>query len=108
MPESGSRTIWSITSARQSGPLSLGTRSSRWRWSSCIGRLGDAKYLDFTRYLFSGVEQDRLKLKDADIRYMFSGKPFTSHTEFEGHAVRALYAASGATDYFAEVGRPGI
>ncbi len=65
---------------------------------------GESKYLDFARYLFSGVERDRLKLKDAEIRYMFSGKPFTSRTEFEGHAVRALYAASGATDYFAETG----
>jgi uncharacterized protein len=37
---------------------------------------------------------------------MFSGKPFTARTEFEGHAVRALYAASGATDYFAEAGDP--
>ena len=64
------------------------------------------KYLDFARYLFSGVERDRLKLKDSEIRYMFSGKPFTSHTEFEGHAVRALYAASGATDYFTETGDP--
>ncbi|MBV9157139.1 MAG: glycoside hydrolase family 127 protein, partial [Acidobacteriaceae bacterium] len=67
---------------------------------------GQAKYLEFTRYLFSGVERERLKLKDSDIRYMFSGRPFTSHTEFEGHAVRALYAASGATDYFAEAGDP--
>ncbi len=67
---------------------------------------GDAKYLEFTRYLFSGVERDRLKLKDADLRYTFSGKPFVSRTEFEGHAVRALYAVSGATDYFAEAGDP--
>ncbi len=67
---------------------------------------GQTKYLEFTRYLFTGVERDRLKLKDSDIRYMFSGKPFTSRTEFEGHAVRALYAASGATDYFAEAGDP--
>ncbi|MBV9302517.1 MAG: glycoside hydrolase family 127 protein [Acidobacteriaceae bacterium] len=69
---------------------------------------GEAKYLDFVRYIFSGVERDRLKLKDSEIRYMFSGKPFTSRTEFEGHAVRALYAASGATDYFAEAGDPAF
>ena len=67
---------------------------------------GQIRYLEFTRYLFSGVERDRLKLKDSDIRYMFSGKPFTSHTEFEGHAVRALYAASGATDFYTETGEP--
>ena len=69
---------------------------------------GQSKYLEFTRYLFSGVEQDRLKLKDSEMRYIFSGKPFTSHTEFEGHAVRALYAASGATDYFTESGDPAF
>ncbi len=69
---------------------------------------GEARYLNFVRYLYSGVERDRLKLKDSDIKYMFSGRPFTSHTEFEGHAVRALYAASGATDYFAESGDPAF
>lgn len=67
---------------------------------------GDSRYLDFVRYIFSGVERDRLKLKDSDVKYMFSGRPFTSHTEFEGHAVRALYAANGATDYFTETGDP--
>jgi DUF1680 family protein len=69
---------------------------------------GDARYLEFVRYLFSGVERDRLKLKDADIRYTFSGRPFTSRTEFEGHAVRALYASSGATDYLMEAGDPAF
>src|SRR4051812_7622106 len=69
---------------------------------------GEPRYLNFVRYLYSGVERDRLKLKDSEIKYMFSGKPFTSRTEFEGHAVRALYAASGATDYFAESGDPAF
>jgi hypothetical protein len=67
---------------------------------------GDSKYLEFVRYLFSGVERDRMKWKDSDVRYTFSGRPFASRTEFEGHAVRALYASSGATDYFAESGDP--
>lgn len=69
---------------------------------------GDTRYLEFTRYLFSGIEKDRLRLKDSEIRYTFSGRPFTSRTEFEGHAVRALYAASGATDYFTESGDPAF
>jgi len=64
------------------------------------------KYLDFTRYLYSGMERDRLKLKDSDIRFTFSGRPFTSRTELEGHAVRALYASAGATDFFTETGEP--
>ena len=65
---------------------------------------GQAKYLDFVRYLYSGVDRDRLKLTPADVHYAFSGRPFVGRTEFEGHAVRALYAVSGATDYFAEAG----
>ncbi|MBV8897460.1 MAG: glycoside hydrolase family 127 protein [Acidobacteriaceae bacterium] len=67
---------------------------------------GNSKYLEFVRYLFSGVERDRMKWKDSDVRYTFSGRQFTTRTEFEGHAVRALYASSGATDYFAETGDP--
>ncbi len=67
---------------------------------------GNVAYLNFAHYLLSGVERERLKLKDSEVKYMFSGKPFTSRTEFEGHAVRALYASSGATDYFTESGDP--
>lgn len=65
---------------------------------------GDRRYLDFAGYLLSGVERERLKLKDSEIKYMFSGKPFTARTQLEGHAVRAMYACSGATDYYAETG----
>ncbi|MGD0361418.1 MAG: beta-L-arabinofuranosidase domain-containing protein [Bryobacteraceae bacterium] len=65
---------------------------------------GDRRYLDFAGYLLSGVERERLHLKDSEVQYMFSGKPFTSRTEFEGHAVRAMYASCGATDYYMETG----
>jgi hypothetical protein len=65
---------------------------------------GDRRYLDFAGYLLSGVERERLHLRDDQVEYMFSGKPFTSRTEFEGHAVRAMYASSGATDYYMETG----
>jgi DUF1680 family protein len=67
---------------------------------------GDRSYLEFAGYLLSGVERERLKLRDYEIKYMFSGKPFTSRTELEGHAVRAMYACSGATDYYLETGDP--
>jgi hypothetical protein len=66
---------------------------------------GDRRFLDFAGYLLSGVERERLKKKDSQVQYMFSGKPFTSRMEFEGHAVRAMYASSGATDYYAETGK---
>ena len=67
---------------------------------------GDRRYLDFAGYLLSGVERERLHLTADQITYLFSGKPFTSRTEFEGHAVRAMYASSGATDYYMETGDP--
>jgi DUF1680 family protein len=65
---------------------------------------GDRRYLDFAGYLLSGVERERLHLTDDQVAYMFSGKPFASRTEFEGHAVRAMYASCGATDYYMETG----
>ncbi len=67
---------------------------------------GERKYLDFAGYLLSGVERERLHLTDDQVQYMFSGKPFTSRTGFEGHAVRAMYASCGATDYYMETGDP--
>jgi len=64
---------------------------------------GDKRYLDFVNYLLTG-EKLRLQLTDDQVKYLFSGIPFTSRTELEGHAVRALYACSGATDYYLETG----
>lgn len=65
---------------------------------------GERRYLDFAGYLLSGVERERLHLSDRDVQYMFSGSPFISRRYFEGHAVRAMYASSGATDYYLETG----
>ena len=65
----------------------------------------DKRYLDFVNYLFTG-ERLRLQLTDDQVTYLFSGAPFTSRTELEGHAVRALYACSGAMDYYLETGDP--
>ena len=60
-----------------------------------------ADYLDFAGYLLRG-DPERLPLPQRDLVYLFTGKPFTSRTKLEGHAVRAMYAASGATDYYLE------
>lgn len=64
---------------------------------------GERKYLDFAGYMLKG-ETERIPLPQRDLVYLFSGKPFTSRTQFEGHSVRAMYAASGATDYYLETG----
>ncbi len=65
---------------------------------------GEAKYLHLAGYLLSGVETARLHLTPSQTTYLFSGLPFTSRTSLVGHAVRAMYASSGATDYYAETG----
>ncbi len=67
---------------------------------------GEKKYLDFVQYLFTGVELDKLeeKVSKRDLQYSFSGIPFTERKELRSHAVRAMYACCGATDYFMETG----
>ncbi|MDZ4802420.1 MAG: glycoside hydrolase family 127 protein [Bryobacteraceae bacterium] len=62
---------------------------------------GKREYLDFAGYLLRG-DSARIPLAQRDLVYLFTGKPFTERTKFEGHAVRAMYAASGATDYYLE------
>jgi DUF1680 family protein len=63
---------------------------------------GDKRHLQFAEYMLRG--DDRVSLKPGDYVYHFCGKPFTSRTHLEGHAVRAMYACSGATDYYLETG----
>ena len=65
---------------------------------------GQQKYLDLAGYILHG--DNRIPLKDSQIVYMFCGVPFTSRTKLEGHAVRAMYACCGATDYYLETGDP--
>jgi uncharacterized protein len=65
---------------------------------------GNRHYLDLAGYILRG--DDRIPLKRQEIVYMFCGSPFTSRTKLEGHAVRAMYACCGATDYYMETGNP--
>jgi uncharacterized protein len=65
---------------------------------------GNRRYLDLAGYILHG--DDRLSLRRESIVYMFCGIPFTSRTKLEGHAVRAMYACCGATDYYLETGDP--
>ncbi|HKE27210.1 MAG TPA: beta-L-arabinofuranosidase domain-containing protein [Bryobacteraceae bacterium] len=66
---------------------------------------GQKRYLDLTGYLLQG-DPGRISLRPDRYVYLFSGIPFTSRTKLEGHAVRAMYACSGATDYYLETGDP--
>ncbi|GAC1632966.1 MAG: glycoside hydrolase family 127 protein [Candidatus Acidiferrum sp.] len=63
---------------------------------------GDKRHLNLAEYLLRG--DARIQLKPENYVYHFCGKPFTSRTKLEGHAVRAMYACSGATDYYLETG----
>jgi DUF1680 family protein len=63
---------------------------------------GDKRQLDLAGYILQGDK--RLDLPERRTIYMFSGTPFTDRTKLEGHAVRAMYACCGATDYYMETG----
>jgi uncharacterized protein len=65
---------------------------------------GKHAYVDLAGYILHG--DDRIPLRPQQITYMFCGIPFTSRTHLEGHAVRAMYACCGATDYYLESGDP--
>ncbi len=66
---------------------------------------GERRQLELAGYLLQG-DGERLKLTRQQTVYLFSGIPFVSRTRLEGHAVRAMYACCGATDYFMETGDP--
>jgi uncharacterized protein len=63
---------------------------------------GKRQYVDLAGYILHGDE--RASIQPRAIVYMFCGIPFTSRTKLEGHAVRAMYACCGATDYYLETG----
>lgn len=65
---------------------------------------GKRTYLQLAGYILGG--DARIPLRPQQITYMFCGVPFTSRTRLEGHAVRAMYACCGATDYYLETGDP--
>jgi len=65
---------------------------------------GDKRHLELAGYILHG--DDRIQEPKHAYVYHFCGIPFTSRTHLEGHAVRAMYACCGATDYYMETGDP--
>jgi len=63
---------------------------------------GDKRLLDLAGYVLQGDK--RAEFPERRTIYMFSGTPFTARTKMQGHAVRAMYACCGATDYYMETG----
>jgi DUF1680 family protein len=66
----------------------------------------DKRHLDLAAYLLKSDWRGSLNLDKETIWYSFTGVPFTERTRVEGHAVRSMYASSGATDYYLETGDP--
>ncbi|MBL8219086.1 MAG: glycoside hydrolase family 127 protein [Bryobacterales bacterium] len=66
----------------------------------------DRRYLDAARYLLDGDPRNLQTTTARDRVYLFTVRPFPERTKLEGHAVRAMYACSGATDYYLETGDP--
>src|SRR5256714_2326885 len=62
----------------------------------------DKRHLNLAGYILEG--DARAPFPERRTIYMFSGTPFTARTKLEGHAVRAMYACCGATDYYMETG----
>jgi len=63
---------------------------------------GNKKYVELAGYILQG--DARMGIERRHTIYMYSGTPFTQRTRLEGHAVRAMYACCGATDYYMETG----
>jgi DUF1680 family protein len=63
---------------------------------------GERKYVELAGYILQG--DPRADLTPREIVYMNCGVPFTTKTRLQGHAVRAMYACCGATDYYIETG----
>ncbi len=63
---------------------------------------GDRRFLELAHYILEGDK--RLTRQPDRVVYTFSGIPFTERRKLQGHAVRAMYASSGATDYYLETG----
>jgi uncharacterized protein len=63
---------------------------------------GNRRYVELAGYILQG--DSRATIEPQRIIYMYCGIPFTSRTKLEGHAVRAMYACCGATDYYLETG----
>jgi hypothetical protein len=65
---------------------------------------GGRKYLELAGYILQG--DPRIVARPSEFVYMNCGVPFTTKTKLQGHAVRAMYANCGATDYYIETGDP--
>ncbi len=65
---------------------------------------GDRRQLELAEYLLRGDDRIQVPAAPWGSVYHFCGTPFTSRTHLEGHAVRAMYACCGATDYYIETG----
>jgi DUF1680 family protein len=88
--------------AANQGPIVAGHPEIEMSLIELYRTTGNRRYLDLAGYILQG--DARIPLQERQIVYMFCGVPFTTRTKLEGHAVRAMYACCGATDYYLETG----
>jgi uncharacterized protein len=65
---------------------------------------GDARYLDLARYFVDARGHGLMAGYGAEPTYFSDRVPVREQTTVEGHAVRAVYLAAGATDVATELG----
>ena len=65
---------------------------------------GDRRHLDLAGYFLNGDPRNLATVRPADLVSLFTVQPFPERSRLEGHAVRAMYAVSGAADYYLETG----
>jgi uncharacterized protein len=85
-------------------PLVSGHPGSEMALVELYRATGDRRHLKLAGYVLNG--DPRIQLRREQYSELFCGIPFTSRTDLEGHAVRALYACCGAADYYLETGDP--
>jgi DUF1680 family protein len=96
-------------------PLLSGHPGAEMAFVELYRQTGDPRHLQLAGYILQGdpripLEQSGSVAASRTLAftstYLFCGIPFVSRTRISGHAVRALYACCGATDYYLETGDP--
>ena len=86
-------------------PASAGTRSWRWRWWNSIASPRNPRYLDLSRAFVEWRGRGLVPPAGPTPRaYFQDGVPLRAQRTLDGHAVRAVFFATGVADLAIETG----